>query len=125
MTMVDTAPDSYTPGEIPEDDRKAPPSVWMPGDVHHTHEQIYEESPAGVQAANAVDPRDTEIMRLNAELAAAKAGADADPRDVEIAELKRQLGNDVTLEAAPEVKAAEVDPRDAEIAELKAQLASK
>ena len=127
MTIATELPDTFIPGEIPDSVKPVPPSVWGPGDVHHTHEQVWDESPAGVQAANTPDPRDLEIMRLNA-LIAGQTGADA--KDQEIARLKAQLSGDTAATptdfAAPvEAVATVVDPRDAELAALKAQVAAE
>lgn len=67
---------SYEPGQIPSgEDAPAPPSVWGPGDVHHTQEQIVEESPGGP----VVSPEQARIADLEAQLAAAKGGDDAEP----------------------------------------------
>jgi hypothetical protein len=118
----------YRPGQIPESDVRPPPSVWTPGDVHHTHEQVWDESPAGVQAANAPDPRDAEILRLNAIIAGTSKDPNyvpeaADPRDVELARLRSLVAGEG---AGPvEATAATVDPRDAEIATLKADLEAR
>lgn len=129
--MTDTleAPSNgYVPGEIPQSDERPPPSVWAAGDVHHTHDQVWDESPAGVQAANTPDPRDAEIMRLNAIIAGGKEGV-TDPRDLEIARLKAQIegtdGPKLAPDAPIEVEATVIDPRDAEIEALKAELADK
>lgn len=55
----------YTPGQIPDEQPPVPASVWAPGDVHHTHEQIVKESPGGISGITG-DPRDAEIERLRA-----------------------------------------------------------
>lgn len=119
----------HVPVSIPETDNKPPPSVWAAGDVHHTHDQIWDESPAGVQAANAPDPRDAEILRLNALLAGTSNDPNyvapaADPKDAELARLRAQVAGTTVPEAA-DVQASVVDPRDDEIAQLKAELAAK
>lgn len=126
MTDTLTPASGYVPGQIPQDDEKPPPSVWAAGDVHHTHEQIYEESPAGVQAANTPDPRDLEILRLNAIIAGTSkdpkyVAPEVDERDAELARLRAEVAS--RNDTGPvEATAAEVDPRDAEIARLKAEL---
>jgi len=74
----------YTPGEIPADTASAPPSVWAPGDVHHTHEQVIKESPAGIAGITG-DPRDAEIERLRAELAARDTAAETQAAAEEVA----------------------------------------
>lgn len=132
MTDTLTAPSNgFTPGQIPESDERPPPSVWAAGDVHHTHEQVYDESPAGVQAANAPDPRDAEIMRLNAIIAGTSKDPNApavDPKDAEIARLKALVNEDPTAPlqidapAPVEAQAVTVDPRDDEIAQLRREL---
>ena len=67
--MTDTTvPADYTPGVIPETDVRPPPSAWAAGDVHQTHDQIAEGTPGGAPGVP-VDPRDAEILRLQAELA--------------------------------------------------------
>jgi len=119
----------HTPGAIPTTDTRPPPSVWSAGDVHHTHEQIYDESPAGVQAANAPDPRDAEILRLNAIIAGTsndpKYVPDAvDPKDAELARLRAQVAG-ATEPGSVDATATTVDPRDAEIEQLKADLAAR
>lgn len=121
--MTTATLDKYVPGEIPTDDALAPPSVWAPGDVHHTMEQIHEESPAGVAP---LDPRDMEIMRLQAEVALLRGAPD--PKDVEIANLKALLAQPAPAKVPDgpvQAVASETDPRDDEIAQLKAQLAAK
>jgi uncharacterized small protein (DUF1192 family) len=114
---------------IPASDVRPPASVWAAGDVHHTHTQVWDESPAGVQAANAPDPRDLEILRLNAIIAGTSNDPNyvgVDPRDAEIARLQAQIAASTSTSAAPvEVAATTIDPRDAEIAALQAELAAK
>ena len=131
MTIATTpeAPtaEGYTPGQIPESDVRPPPSAWAAGDVHHTHEQIVAESPAGIAAAAAPDPRDTEILRLSALLAGRSNDpayvAPEDAKDAEIAALKGQLAGAADSPAPVEATAQTVDPRDAEIAQLRDELA--
>jgi hypothetical protein len=124
-TTTDTPAPAFDPVPIPSGDVVVPPSVWAPGDVHHTHDQIVAESPAGVLAANAPDPRDAEIMRLNALLAGQAA---PDSKDQEIAALKARLTAPAPA-AAPagpvEAVATTVDPRDAELEALQAEVTAR
>lgn len=109
-------------------DPNAPtPSVWPAGAPHKTWAELDAESPQG---AAAVDDKDAEILRLNAQLAGRSLDPSApqvDPRDAEIARLKAEIAVREAQEAVPpvEVQAQVVDPRDAEIAELKAAIAAQ
>lgn len=67
-------PADYVPGEIPEGGNPVPASVWAPGDVHHTYDQIAAEAPAGTIP---VDPNIARIQELEAELAAVKGTEEA------------------------------------------------
>jgi hypothetical protein len=64
--------------QIPQIDERPPASVWAPGDVPHSWDELAAEgaqpsAPANGQQDQIIAAKDVEIARLQAELAAANA----------------------------------------------------